>query len=60
MSCHIGLVDWETFPVYLAMRPFLRADTIISYSTSLNAKRNAAVMALWVTLGPIPYGKICQ
>lgn len=50
----IGLGDQDRNPVYLEMRPFLRADTIISYRTSLNAKRNAAVMALWVTFGPIP------
>jgi hypothetical protein len=30
---------------------------MVSYSTSLKAKRKAAVMALWVTLGAIPDDK---
>jgi hypothetical protein len=30
---------------------------VYEYRASLKAKRNAAVMTLWVTLGPIPdYG----
>jgi hypothetical protein len=40
--------------LYLRRAFFLRNETIMSYSTSLKAKRHAAVMALWVTLGPIP------
>ncbi len=31
-----------------------RAATVMSYRTSLNAKRKAAVKTLWLTLGPIP------
>src|SRR5436305_9002335 len=31
-----------------------RAATIISYSTSLKANRNAAVSTLWLTFGPMP------
>lgn len=47
---------WATDASYLYLRRafFLRIETIMSYSTSLKAKRHAAVMALWVTLGPIP------
>ena len=33
---------------------FLRACTVYAYNTSLNANKKAAVMTLWVTLGPIP------
>jgi hypothetical protein len=33
---------------------FLRAATVYEYKTSLNANKNAAVMTLCVTLGPIP------
>lgn len=43
---------------YLAIERRRRAATMTSYRTSLNAKRNAAVMALWVTLGTIP--RNCQ
>lgn len=31
-----------------------RACTVISYSASLKANKNAAVITLWVTLGPMP------
>lgn len=37
-----------------------RADTIVSYKTSLNANRNAAVTALWVTLGPMPENRVSR
>lgn len=33
---------------------FLRVATIVSYNTSLNANKNAAVNTLWLTFGPIP------
>ena len=33
---------------------FLRAEMVYAYNASLNAKRNAAVMTLCVTFGPIP------
>lgn len=32
----------------------LRALMVMSYKASLNANKKAAVMTLWVTLGPIP------
>jgi hypothetical protein len=32
----------------------LRACIVISYNASLNANRKAAVITLWVTLGPMP------
>lgn len=35
----------------------LRAAIVMSYNTSLNANRNAAVRTLWVTFGPIPSAK---
>jgi len=37
--------------IALALR---RAAMVMSYKTSLNAKRNAAVRTLWLTLGAIP------
>lgn len=45
--------------LHITSRPYddftvLRAFCVISYSASLNANRNAAVMTDWVTLGPIP------
>lgn len=46
-----------SFWFYLAIERRRRAATMTSYRTSLNAKRNAAVMALWVTLGMIPKKK---
>lgn len=50
----IQVVDESGIAIYLRMERPLRIETMVSYSTSLKAKRKAAVMALWVTLGAIP------
>lgn len=33
---------------------FLLALTVMAYRASLKANKNAAVMTLWVTFGPMP------
>ena len=33
---------------------FLLALTVMAYKASLKANKNAAVMTLWVTFGPMP------
>lgn len=48
---------WNGIRPYLRIALLLRMAIIVSYSTSLKANRKAAVMALWVTLGPIPSSK---
>lgn len=41
-------------PYALTALDFRLAATVMSYKTSLKAKRKAAVKTLWLTLGVIP------
>lgn len=53
LPCEVHVTLWKICIYFRAAKVRL-ALTVTSYSTSLNAKRNAAVSTLWVTFGPIP------
>src|SRR6266480_3587729 len=53
IPCEVHVTQWKMCVYFRAAKVRL-ALTVTSYSTSLNAKRKAAVSTLWVTFGPIP------
>lgn len=49
-----ALTNTTNHSYFFPSATFLRAATVALYKTSLKANKNAAVMTLWVTFGPMP------